>query len=138
MGSFELLEHTADLRVVGHGQDLAEALAWTATGMFSYIADLEAVERRETLRVSVSSTDQEALVVDWLNELLFRFEAEGFLPTEFHVSLAESGTALKAKCKGEPADWERHRIRAAVKAATYHRLQVSHDGEWHVQVVLDI
>ena len=138
VGGFELLEHTADLGVVGRGGDLAEALAWTATGMFSIIADLDTVASLETIHVSVDSADPEALAVDWLNELLFRFEAEGFLPKEFHMSVSETGTALEAWCVGEPVDPTRHRIRSSVKAATYHALDVSHDGEWRIRVILDI
>ena len=44
LGGYELLDHTADLMVVGHGASQGEALAWVATGMFSVIADLGAVE----------------------------------------------------------------------------------------------
>ena len=138
MGGFELFDHTADLGVVGRGDTLGEALAWTATGMLSVIADLDSVEPLQEIHLSVTAIDREALVVDWLNELLFSYEAEGFLPKELHVSVNEAGTALEARCVGEPADPERHQLRPAVKAATYHALQVSHDGEWRIQVVLDI
>ena len=138
MGGFELFDHTADLGVVGRGDTLGEALAWTATGMLSVIADLDSVEPLQEIHLSVTAIDREALVVDWLNELLFSYEAEGFLPKELHVSVNEAGTALEARCVGEPADLERHQLRPAVKAATYHALQVVHDGEWRIQVVLDI
>ena len=138
MGGFEYLEHTADLGIASRGDDFAEALAWLATGMFNVVADLDSVAPRESIHVSVTSTDQEALVVDWLNELLFRFEAYGFLPREFLVMVSEAGTALEARCIGEPSDPERHQLRPAVKAATHHDVQVSHNGEWRIQVVLDI
>ncbi len=138
MGGFQYLEHTADLGVVSRGDDLGSALAWLAIGMFNVIADLDTVEPRETLDLSVSSVDTESLAVDWLNELLFRHEAEGFLPKEYQVTVNEAGTALEARCWGEPADEERHRLRPAVKAATYHALQVSHDDGWRIQVILDM
>ena len=86
----------------------------------------------------VASSDREALAVDWLNDLLFRYEAEGFLPKEFEVSVDQTGTALEARCTGERADPARHRLGTAVKAATYHALKVSEGGECRVQVVLDI
>ena len=138
MGGFEFLEHTADLGVVGRGGTLAEALAYLAEGMFTVLADLDTVVPREAIQVSVTSSDRETLAVDWLNELLYRFEGDGFLPKEFLVTVDESGTSLEARCVGEPADFERHHIRAAVKAATYHQIQVSHDGEWRIQVILDM
>ena len=138
MGGFEYLEHTADIGMVARGDTMAEALSYLAAGMFSVVADLDAVTARQTRRVSVTSADTESLAVDWLNELLFHFEASGFLPKEFHVTADDGGTSLVARCVGERADTERHHVRAAVKAATYHLLQVSHDGGWRIQVILDM
>jgi SHS2 domain-containing protein len=137
-GGFTLLEHTADVGIVATGASLAEALAWVARGMFSVIADLDSVAPREGLDVSVTSADPSALVVDWLNELLYRYEAEGFLPREFHVTVDETNASLQARCLGERVDPERHRILTSVKAATYHDLKLSHNGDYHIQVILDV
>lgn len=138
MGGFELLEHTADVGVVATGDTLAEALSWVAVGMFSVIADLDNVEPRESIEVSVNSTGIDTLVVDWLNELLYTYEAKGFLPREFQVSVDEPGNSLVAQCVGEPLDPARHEVLTIVKAATYHNLQVSHNGQWRIQVILDV
>jgi SHS2 domain-containing protein len=137
-GSFALLEHTADVGIVATGASVGEALAWVATGMFSVIADLDSVAPRECLDISLVSSNREALVVDWLNELLYRYEAEGFLPREFKVRVDDAGTALRAECWGEPVDPERHQLLAAVKAATYHGLELSYDSQWRIQVILDV
>ena len=138
MGEFKFLEHTADVGIIATGDSLAEALSWAARGMFSVIAELDNVAPRESLEVSVSAPDQEALTVDWLNELLYRYEAEGFLPREFLVSVDETGTNLEAQCLGEPFDPERHHILTSVKAATYHELMVTHNQQWQIQVILDV
>lgn len=138
MAAFELRSHTADLAVFATGAAFADALAEVAKGMFSYIADLDTVSARGHIEVEVDSTDPEALVVDWLNELLYRYETERFLPIEFNVSLDDQGMGLKARCLGETVDPSRHRINAVVKAATYHGLKVSHNSTWGITVVLDI
>ena len=138
MGSFDLLEHTADVGVLATGRTLAEALAWLAKGMFSVMADMDNVESRASVEVSVVSADRDSLVVDWLNELLFRYEAEGFLPRDYAVTVDEAETSLVARCTGEQIDTERHGAGTAVKAATYHDLKVTHDDEWRIQVVLDV
>jgi SHS2 domain-containing protein len=137
-GTFALLEHTADVGIVATGATLGEALAWAAKGMFSVIAGLDSVSPQELLEVAVKATDPEALVVDWLNELLYRYEAEGFLPREFKVTVDDTGAGLKAECWGEPVDLERHQILTSVKAATYHRLELSHNSHWRIQVILDV
>jgi SHS2 domain-containing protein len=138
LGGFTLLEHTADIGVVATGQTLGEALAWVAKGMLSIIYDLDTVAPRDCLPVSVASRDREALVVDWLNELLYQYEAAGFIFRECQVSLEEGETRLQARCWGESLDPTRHRILTAVKAATYHQLEVTHDGQWRIQVILDV
>ena len=138
LGVYELLEHTADVGVIAKGDTLSEAMSWLATGMFRVIADLDSVEPRETLEVSVTSADRDALIVDWLNELLYRHEAEAFIPKTFDVSVDESTSSLIARCEGEHVDRQRHAMRTAVKAATYHGLEASYNGEWSIQVILDV
>ena len=113
-------------------------MSWLATAMFSVIADLDSVEARETLEVSVTSADRDSLIVDWLNELLYRHEVEAFIPKTFHVSVDEATSSLIARCEGEHVDGQRHVMRTAVKAATYHGLVASYDGEWSIQVILDV
>jgi SHS2 domain-containing protein len=141
VGEFTLLEHTADVAISASGDSLAEALAWLAAGMFSLIVDPETVASSQCQRLSVKSRDRETLAVDWLNELLYRYETTGFLPKEFRLSLAEGEAGLDAICRGEQFDPARHRILTVVKAATYHQLAVlrlKDDGRWRVHVVLDL
>ena len=137
MATYEYLDHTADMGIVARGRDFADALTGVAEGMFAFIAELETVQPREVREVRVESADREALVVDWLNELLYRFEAEGFLPRRFEV-LEVGSCWVRARCLGEPVDVRRHRLNAAVKAATYHQLQIQENGECRIQVILDI
>ncbi|MDP6108132.1 MAG: archease [Candidatus Brocadiia bacterium] len=138
MGSFELIEHAADVGVVATGDTLAEALAWVAKGVFSVIADMERVAPRSLQEFSVTSSDRNALVVDWLNELLRRYETEGFLARDFLVAVDETETRLSARCLGEPFDPLHHDLLAPIRAATHNDLTVTHDGEWRIQVVLDM
>ena len=138
MGAFTILDHTADVGVRATGEDFATALSWTAKGLFSVITDLDLVEPRELFQVSVASSDREILVVDWLNELLYVYEAEGLLLSEFRVTVGREQSTLEAECHGEPVNLSRHRMRLSVKAATYHELEVVGNGEWRIQVVLDV
>ena len=138
MGRFEIMEHTADVGVIATGDTLADALSWAAKGMISVIVELDSVEPLESVELSVTATDTESLVVDWLNEVLYRHEVDEFLPKNFIVTVDEAGKSLHACCTGEKIDPRRHDLMTSVKAATYHGLEVSHNGEWSVQVVLDV
>ena len=121
MTGFRLLDRTADA--------LPPAMRWRGW-RGAYVQRHRGVEQRGVpglyfREVSIGSTDVAALAVDWPNELLYVFDAEGFLRARFRVSVAESGISLVARCAGEPVDLERHEFQTAVKVATYHDLDVS-------------
>ena len=117
---------------------MPDVLASLAQGMFSLIVDTMTVQPRESTSVEIDAQDMNELVVEWLNELLFRYDAEGFLPREYSITVDEAHNSLAAFCQGERVDRDRHFLRTDVKAATHHNLKIRHDGEWTIQVALDI
>ena len=134
---FEVIDHTADVGIVAYGKDLKEAFANAAFGMFSLIANLEKVRGSISREIDVQSTDQEALLVDWLNELLYLFDVEHIIFKRFEIT-ALSQKKLKAKVYGEKIDTSRHQLKTAVKAATYHMLKIEKNKGVRVQLILDI
>ena len=141
---FEFIEHTADVGILARGATLAEAFQNAAQGMFSIIADLSRVAEKAERRVTVAGRDLEGLLVAWLSELLYIFDAEGVIFSRFAIDeigpLAEGlNPQLRARVCGEPFDPERHEPRLAVKAVTRHQLSVrqGRDG-WEARVILDI
>jgi SHS2 domain-containing protein len=105
--------------------------------MFSLIADLEGVKEKVSRKVDVHSTDQEALLVDWLNELLYLFDVEHIIFSKFEISYLNQNR-LKAKVYGERIDTSRHQLKTGVKAATYHMLKIEMNQGVKVQFILDI
>ena len=136
-GGFELLDHTGEVGVSATGRDLREAFAQAARGMFSIIVELEDVEEIEEWEVQVEAPDIEALLVAWLNELIYRFETHGTLFRRFRV-LELNETNLRATCSGEQANPQKHRFKTDIKAATYYMLKVEPGEPSRVQVILDI
>ena len=138
MGGFNLLEHTADIGISAHGDSMEDTLSWLAVGMFSLIVDPRTVDTGRSQEVSVVSRDRETLAVDWLNELLYQYETTGYLLKGCQVSLSQEDTRLEALCQGESLDPGKHHILTVIKAATYHRLSVSHNRQWRINVILDV
>jgi SHS2 domain-containing protein len=134
---FELIDHTADVGIIAYGKDLKEAFANAAYGMFSLIADLGRVNERISREVDVESLDQEALLVDWLNELLYLFDVDRIIFRRFEITDLNRNR-LKAKVYGEMIDTSRHHLKTAVKAATYHMLKIERNKGVKVQFILDI
>lgn len=136
MKRFELIEHTADVGLIAYGRDLAGAFANAAFGMFSIIAELDAVRETESRRVDITGDDVEGLLFEWLNSLIYLFDVEMILFKGFDIIDFDDGR-LQAVCRGEKYDPARHHLKTGVKSATYHMLTV--DREKHqVQVIFDI
>jgi len=136
MKRFELIEHTADTGLKAYGQDLPEAFANAAYGMFSIIAELENVKEAESRNVEIDEEDMESLLFEWLNNLLYYFDAETLIFKRFDIQEFGDGH-LAAVCYGEKYDPSRHRLKTGVKSATYHMLEVDKENN-RVQVIFDV
>lgn len=139
---FETFEHTADLGLRVAGDSLNDLFAEAAVGMTSLIvAEVGSVEASEQRTIELGSPDLEYLYFDWLSELLFLFESEGWLTAEASVEV--TGNSLCGTVGGETFGEERHRRSHEVKAITYHELSVvqqERDGKpfWQAEVIVDI
>jgi SHS2 domain-containing protein len=84
--------------------------------------------------VSLHSTDRDALLVDWIDELIFRTERTGKVYVEARFERL-SDASLAAHIRGAAP----RELRTVVKAATYHGLEIKEDKNgFSCTVVLDI
>lgn len=134
---FDILEHTGEAGVIAYGGTLAEAFSSAALGLFSTMVDLESVQEREAREVAVEASDRDALLVEFLNELVFLFDTQRFLVKRVEV-LDMDDRRLRARCYGERVDLARHAIRSAVKAVTYHMLLIEEGPPTRVRVIFDV
>ena len=134
---FEVIDHTADIGIAAYGANLREAFANAAYALFSLMVDLDNVADAVCYEAEVTAENREDLLVAWLNELIYLFEVENVLFQRFEIDEL-SETRLRASCYGEKIDPERHKIKIAVKAATYHMLKIEERDGYRVQVLFDI
>jgi SHS2 domain-containing protein len=100
---YEYFEHTADLGIRVRAADLNGLIADAATALFAAIVDgLDTVRPAQQVEIAVEGTDLDYLLFDWLRELLFRFDADHLVLSQFDVKVSETG--LKATARGEPLD----------------------------------
>jgi len=134
---WEHYPHEADMGVRGFGATKAEAFEQAALAMTAVISDPMAVEPRDRITIECEAKDEELLLVEWLNSLVFEMATRRMLFSRFAVRL--EGTRLSAQAWGEPTDVLRHHPAVEVKGATYTTLRVAHqDGGWMAQTVVDV
>ena len=140
---FEFLEHTADLYIAAYGRSLEEAFENAAYATFEGMTDLDKVQPKVIDTVEVEGFDEQALLYNWLEALLVKFDTTGNLYSRFRISSIEktsAGFKLKANIWGEPFNPEKHLSKVGVKAVTYHQMEILKEtkGATTVKFILDI
>jgi SHS2 domain-containing protein len=141
-GKFEFLEHTADIYIAAHGEDMKEAFENAALAMFEVMTDTAKVSPSEEDSLKVEAEDEYALLYSWLEALLVKFEVSGMVYSKFKIlRLGETseGFKLEATVWGEKFNAEKHAQRVAVKAVTYHRMEIIKElNKITLEFILDI
>lgn len=162
----ELFDHTADLGLRVTADTLEELFAEAGQGLLSIlVVNPQAVQPVLSRQIELAADDLGWLLFDWLSELLFAFDTEKLLLRQFEIEIqgggAQAGQSadasavstvsvagqspptpvwrLRALCRGEVCDPQRHTLDHEVKAITYHGLRVENTGqEWKAEVIVDI
>jgi SHS2 domain-containing protein len=125
--NFEFLEHTADVYIAAYGKDLAEAFENAALAMFNVMTNTRKVDPKVEDQVTVEGEDEYALLYNWLEALLVKFDTEDMLYSKFNVLSLDKisdGFRLTAKIFGEKYNPKKHPQKVGVKAVTYHRMEI--------------
>jgi SHS2 domain-containing protein len=143
---YELVPHTADLKMYAYGTTFEELFRNALRGMFAsikpqsklitYEHDVPHIAKYSSERhVVVRSTDREALLIDFLSDCLYLADTQN--EAYFDARFKElSETELDATIFGvEVTGFEV----VEIKAVTYHDLQLELiDGQWRATLVFDI
>lgn len=133
--SYRLVEHTGEVEMHVEAESLPSLFEEAARGLAELLAeDASGPATAPEERIKLSANDRERLLVDWLNELVYRGEVAKLVYG--HVRVERVGEhELEATVRGrEPLS-----LRTAVKAATWHGLRIrpSEHG-FEATVVLDV
>lgn len=135
---FQEIEHTADWALRVRGESHAALFAAAACGMFSLLTDLSVVQESRRLELRLESVDLETLLVDWLNELLYRSEEEALVFKRFtihEVGVSADGAQLAATAWGGAAP----ALDKTIKAATFSSLRIEREASgYRVEIVFDV
>ena len=132
--AFVEIEHTADWSIRVRGATLPELFVNAATGMYSLMADISAITPMTERTIEVSSVDVEALLVKWLNELLYHTEMNGEVFCEFAILSFEPTRLVSTAKAGRGIELKKH-----VKAVTFHNMRIApSEAGYEVTIVFDV
>lgn len=136
--TFELKAHTADIAVEATGGTLSETFESAAGGLSA--AHCESIpEGGDRFRMSVAAESREALLFDFLDELIYQRDVRNVLPTDHRVSIDDSdggGLLLEATARGVPIEGIDAR---EIKAVTYSEMALERTSTgWRAYVVFDV
>jgi SHS2 domain-containing protein len=140
--SIKFLDHPSDVYVEVKAKSLEEAFALSGMVVYEVMTDVSRVRKEEKVEVAVKGFDLYSLLYNWLEELIYLFDSKGFLGSEVKVEEVvreDDGFRLKAIIIGERYDARRHESKTAIKAATYHLMEIKREDNVYVaRFVLDV
>lgn len=135
---WEHFPHQADIGVRGIGASKEEAFEQAALALTAVITDPKFVVAKEPIEVACEAPDDELLLVDWLNTLVYEIATRKMIFSRFEVHI--DGSRLQARIWGEPIDVPKHQPAVEVKGATCTdlRVQQGQNSSWLAQCVVDV
>lgn len=145
--NFKYIDHVADIRFIAYGETLEKVFENAALATLTVIADISTIQSQIEFEIELEAVDLENLMVDFLSELLFLFDAEetvlgNVTVKEVGAKTDEDGKemySINAAVSGEPIDSQKQNFKTEVKAITYSgiRVEKTRDG-FETEVVLDL
>ena len=132
----------ADIAFNAWGDTLEELFREAARAtMQVMVENLEEVRPAQTVELELEQENEEMLLFDFLNELIFYKDARRLilLPSQMTISRDGEGFKVHATLKGEEIEVGRHRMNTDVKAVTMLRYSLEQVAcGWRATVVLDV
>lgn len=136
--SWQHFPHGADMGVRGIGKSKAAAFEQAALAVTALVADPQSVRAEISVKIECQAPDDELLLVEWLNGIIYEMATRKMLFARFAVAI--DGSRLSGRAWGEAIDLTRHDAAVEPKGATCTSLQVCQDasGCWRAQCIIDV
>jgi tRNA nucleotidyltransferase (CCA-adding enzyme) len=135
---WEHFPHEADMGIRGTGMTKSQAFEQAALAMTAVVTDPQRVAPQTEKHFRCEAPDDELLLVDWLNALIYEMACGHMVFGQFDVKIKDHH--LEAVARGEPVDRKKHEPAVEIKGATYTELSVRQiEGRgWIAQCVVDV
>lgn len=135
---WEHFPHDADMGIRGFGLTKPQAFEQVALALTAVVTDPQQVNPQMERHFICETPDDDLLLVDWLNALIYEMACGHMVFGQFDVTITDH--QLKAIARGELVDRMKHEPAVEIKGATYTELsvrQIEGNG-WVAQCVVDV
>jgi SHS2 domain-containing protein len=135
MEHYKIIDHEADIGFEIYGKTLEDLYKNAAEALFSIIVEPGKMKPEKGKRINL--TDDQGLLIVFLNELLYLWDTEGFIPKD--LSLKIESKKLTGTVIGGIYNPSRDKIKAEVKAVTYHKFSIVENSDMlKAMVIVDV
>ncbi|MDP4039475.1 MAG: archease [Candidatus Pacearchaeota archaeon] len=135
MKKYEFLEHSSEIKFRIFGKTISKIFENTSLAISEILSGAEKVEDKAKKKIELEGKDNESLLYDFIDELIYLLDAEHFLVSKAKVEVKEG--KLNAIIYGDDA--LRYPKLDYIKAATYSEMYIREkNGNWEAQVVVDV
>jgi SHS2 domain-containing protein len=134
---YEILEHTADIGIRVKGHSLSEIFEKAIHATADLLSGGLEIEANIKKRVSIEEANIGVALVSVLEEIIYLFETQLFLPSECSISIEND--RYETSLKGSIASKEDIKNGTEIKAVTYHQLKIKKaDDKYEATVIFDV
>ncbi|MFA6073095.1 MAG: archease [Candidatus Woesearchaeota archaeon] len=140
--AYEFLEHTADVKFKAYGATFENALKNAVKATIDVMTDVTKIKATSRKKILVNANTKESLIYDFLEEIIYLIDTEGFLPCnvtnlEIITTNPNYKFILTAELEGDFA--KNYDVHTYIKAVTYNDMEIIETkNQVTIQVVHDI
>lgn len=125
MLKYKYLEHTADAKFQAFGSTLEKAFSNAALAMINLMIETEKVKGKIKHTIKVEGKDKEALLYNFLEELIFLLDSKNFLFKKVNkIKIQEKNNKYKLEAEVSGDNAQNYKLFGEVKAITYNSMFV--------------
>lgn len=127
--NYRFLEHTTDAEIEAYGSTLEQAFENAGLALEETMVNVSTITGSLEQEILVKAKDKDELLYGWLEALIIKQDTENMLYSKFSckISKRENDLYLVAQCHGEKFDPKKHDQKTAIKAPTYHEMEIKED-----------
>ncbi len=140
---FKFLEIvTAEAAFQAFGKNLNNLFENCALAVTETMTNIKKIKPKTKKAIALKDKDLKALLVAFLNEIVYLKDAEQLLFSKYKVRVTQGKNKiwnLSAKLAGQKINPAVHQLRADIKAVTWHMFALEQKGKgWTARIVLDV